>query len=107
MLDTIDDASYKLFLSPIFGLMNKIGHPNTSSMELDVILQKLDLLLEVAMPLISVQPVIITIGYLRATFLVREMLPHWQLFLEEALLQFGIKFKPYKVENLLRGLSTT
>lgn len=106
MLDTIDGIAYKDFVGPIFQLMSKIGHPKTSADELTTILGKLDILLEVAIPLIRVQPVIITIGYLRCTFSVREMLPHWTIFLEEAKLQLGIKFKPYKVDRLLRGLSS-
>lgn len=107
MLDRIDDLAYKNFVSPIFNLVNKVAHPETSQEEVVTSLEKLDILLEVATPLISVQPVIITIGYLRCTFAVRQLLPHWPTFLEEAELQLGIKFKPEKVQRLLRGLIQT
>lgn len=106
MLDRIDDKSYKLFVSPIFKMVTQICDPKTPKEELLTVIAKLDGLLEVALPLISVQPIIVTIGYLRCTFSVRQSLPHWDAFLEEANFQLRIKFKPEKVDRLLRGLKS-
>ena len=104
MLDKIDNISYNNFVRPIFRLVNQIAHPDTLQEEVSNILDKLNTMLEVATPLISVQPVIITIGYLRCTFSVRHLLSQWPIFLAEAYSQLSLKFKPEKVNKLLRGL---
>jgi hypothetical protein len=108
MLDTISDLEYKKFLSSI---MNITLNLRTSNSEEDtafnrIQFEKLDLLLGIAIPLVSVQPVLVTIGYLRSTFRLKNVLPNWILLLEAAENAFEEKFKSEKAKSLLRGLRT-
>lgn len=108
MLDSISKLEYKKFLSSI---MDITWNLRTSNSEEDMAFnriqfEKLDLLLKVAIPLVRVQPVLITIGYLRSTYTLRHVLSNWSLLLEAAENAFEEKFKPEKAKSLLRGLRT-
>ena len=109
MLDTISDIDYKRFLSTIMDITLNLKYDNTEEDKAFNRLQfeKLDLLLAIAIPLVSVQPVLVTIGYLRSTYMLRKIIPSWPLLLKAAEKAFSDKFKQYKVDSLLKGLRET
>jgi hypothetical protein len=105
MLSTVNDVQYKDFLKELFEMISVIHNPDSDEALVEVTLQKLDTTLKIAKFFVHAQPVLVTIGYLRTTFVLRNRLQYWQPLLDEAHYRFSIKFKEYKVKSLLRGLS--
>jgi len=106
MLDKISDKDYHAFAGVISGL---VFDYRTSNSEEDMAHNRestkiLDYLLAAAIPLVSVQPTLVTIGYLRMTFVRRDILENWPKLLEATNKAFLEKYKPEKVNQLLRGL---
>jgi hypothetical protein len=106
MLGTIDEHQYKDFLKEVFKMVSVIHDPNSEEVVVEQTLQKLDTTLKIAKFFVHAQPVLVTIGYLRTTFVLRNRLQYWQPLLDEARYRFDLKFKDYKVKSLLRGLYT-
>lgn len=105
MLDGISYEQLKNFISVFAKLQVELipSQPEDSEANLSIF-RTIDCLLEAGQVLITVQPAIVTIAYLRSTYSIRQNLKNWDSFKAAAFIELSNKFKPEKVQTLMKGL---